>query len=377
MNIRDAIYKDINVSDVEASIIDDPNFQRLRYIKHGGFRFLIYPTDNGTRFDHSVGTMHATKDICRTIFGNYDEEIAVAGLLHDVGHTPFSHQGEDIAKKYLKKTHEDLGYDIIRKSSIADKISDSGLDLKKVLDFFEGKGYGKLIVGSMGSDRIDYLLRDSYYTGVALGIIDYNRLKHTLGYVNDKPVLFINGITNAESFFIARYFMYESVYFHHTSLISELMFIKSVENAIDDGYINAEEFAKMDDYEAIYHLRNYKGKNLVNRILDRRLFKRSFYKDVNGMNFGDKELNELNEMIESKIGKDDYVSKLIKFKGGNDDLTIVNGEEEELGKLSEYSSIFSNLIDVMKSREILLVASDPINKEKINGIVEKYIDSFN
>ena len=142
MRFRDSIFKDIEISEVENKIIEDPNFQRLRYIRQGGFAFLVYQSANGTRFEHSVGTMKITKDISSNIFGEVNEELAITGLLHDIGHPPFSHQSEPISKKYLKKSHEDLGYDIIKNSSISDIISNSTLSLNKILEYFSGKVSG-------------------------------------------------------------------------------------------------------------------------------------------------------------------------------------------------------------------------------------------
>ncbi len=376
MNIRDSIFKDIEISDLEEEIIDDPNFQRLRYIKQGGFSSLVFPSASGSRFEHSVGTMKITKDITKNIFGEVDEELSICGLLHDIGHAPFSHQSEPIAKKYLGKSHEDLGYEIIKNSSISDIISASTFSLKKVLEYFSGNGKGKLVTGPLGSDRIDYLLHDSYNTGVALGIIDYSRLEHNMAYVNGKPAIYRNGIVNAESFFITRYFMYESVYMHHTLAIIESMFLKAADSAVADGYIDAREFVKMKDYEALYKLSQYKGSDLIDRILKRDLFKRAFYEDIGQSGFGESQLSELNEYLESSgIPHNNYTSKLISFSGADDDIIIVDKKNEEVGKLSEYSYIFNTLSKLLRDRKILLVASDKNYKDKIGKLVKEFINS--
>ncbi|ASI13359.1 HD superfamily phosphohydrolase [Candidatus Mancarchaeum acidiphilum] len=376
MNIRDSVFKDIEISELEEKIIDDPNFQRLRYVKQGGFSSLVFPSASGSRFEHSIGTMKITKDISKSVFGEEDEELSLCGMLHDIGHAPFSHQSEPIAKKYLGKSHEDLGYEIIKKSSISDIISDSTVSLNKVLEYFSGKGKGKLVTGPLGSDRIDYLLHDSYNTGVALGIIDYSRLEHNMAYVDGKPAIYRNGIVNAESFFITRYFMYESVYMHHTISIVESMFLKAADSAVEDGYIKAEEFVKMRDFEALYKLSQYKGSDLIDRILRRDVFKRAFYEDIGQAKFDESQLSKLNEYLESNgIPYNSYISKLISFSGADDDIIIVGKGNEKIGKLSEYSYIFNTLSKLLRERKILLVASDKNYKEKIAKLVKEFINS--
>ncbi len=375
MRFRDSIFKDIEISEVENKIIEDPNFQRLRYIRQGGFAFLVYQSANGTRFEHSVGTMKITKDISSNIFGEVNEELAITGLLHDIGHPPFSHQSEPISKKYLKKSHEDLGYDIIKNSSISDIISNSTLSLNKILEYFSGKNEGKLITGPIGSDRIDYLLRDSYNTGVALGVIDYPRLKSTLTYINNEPAIYTNGIVNVESFFIARYFMYQSVYFHHASAIAEAMFLKVADQAVEDGYINAEEFVHMRDYEALYKLSKFKGSTLINDILNRNLLKRAFYKEIKNKDDESLILKLEGYIEQSGINHDDYIIKIIKFTGGNDEVSIINRNKEKVGTLKEYSPLFNNLSTLLKEKKILLVAARSNLTDKLNKIVSDYLQT--
>jgi HD superfamily phosphohydrolases len=131
MYIRDPLFGDIHINDVAQRLIDNEWMQRLRYIKQLGFDYLVYPAANHSRFEHSLGTMKVTSDMASKIFSEDDPELSIAGLMHDIGHTPFSHQSEDIATKYLKKTHEEIGASIISESSIHDVISESTLSLKK------------------------------------------------------------------------------------------------------------------------------------------------------------------------------------------------------------------------------------------------------
>ncbi len=163
--IKDSIFGDIKLDKDQQKIVNDPNFQRLRYIKQTGFLYLVYPGANHTRFEHSIGTMNLTKDICERL--NLEkEELILSGLLHDIGHTPFSHQSEELVEKYLHKNHEQIGEEIISKSSIRDKISESSPSFKKILSYLRGNKEGKIVTGSIGSDRLPNARFLLYWSGL-------------------------------------------------------------------------------------------------------------------------------------------------------------------------------------------------------------------
>ena len=181
--IRDSIHQDIKISDVEQEIIDTPEFQRLRRIKQMGFAYFAYPSATHTRFEHCVGTMHLAGRVAKALELNEKDtqELRLAGLLHDVGHTPFSHISplESMMQKELKKDHVLLGIDII-KMKFSHIIKKYRLDVKNIIDLVQGNGkYGNIISGGIDIDKMDYLVRDSYYTGTTYGLIDPSRLMST------------------------------------------------------------------------------------------------------------------------------------------------------------------------------------------------------
>ncbi|MCI0563398.1 MAG: HD domain-containing protein, partial [Nitrososphaera sp.] len=155
MIIKDEIHGTVEFSELEARIIDSEEFQRLRRIKQMSVTNLVYPGANHTRFEHSIGTAHLSALIARKL--GLDPEIVskvkLYGLLHDIGHTAFSHEGEDIVKKYIGD-HEQLGKKKITHGPVSDILSENYRP-KEIVDI--GKSpYGSIITSDLGSDRMDY-----------------------------------------------------------------------------------------------------------------------------------------------------------------------------------------------------------------------------
>ena len=231
MEIRDPIHGNIDIDDTEAGVIDTPEMQRLRYIKQLDMTYLVFPGANHTRFEHSLGTMQVTKALLSSM-GENEKEIAYAGLLHDIGHGPFSHLSEGFIKKYLKKDHEKIGEERITNSEIKDIISDSGMNFGRIVDYFRDADKIDVVGGVLGSDRIDYLMRDSHYTGVAYGVIDYERLKKRLIPYRNRVAIMESGVSGAESLLLARYFMHSNVYMHHAKLIASKMLQRAMRTGL-------------------------------------------------------------------------------------------------------------------------------------------------
>ncbi len=189
--IRDPIHGLIRLTDQEISIIDTPPFQRLRRIKQLALANLVYPGALHTRFEHSLGTLHTaarimdTFEIKEQLCDNDVEVVRLAALLHDIGHGPFSHVSEYLLDDYYQpsvgtsgvreKIHEKLTVDIIsHEPSIAEKLSDD--QREAVCQMIRGTNLRDMrrdiVSSNLDADKIDYLLRDTYYAGVKYGIID-------------------------------------------------------------------------------------------------------------------------------------------------------------------------------------------------------------
>ncbi|MEM0149720.1 MAG: HD domain-containing protein, partial [Candidatus Micrarchaeaceae archaeon] len=276
MYVRDPVFGNVHLNSTEKKIVETAPMQRLRHIKQLGFVYMVYPGGTHTRFEHSLGTMHVTKTIMNNL-GAYEEEAALAGMMHDIGHAPFSHSSDPELYQYLKTQHENIGEKIIRSSEIKDIISDSGLSMGKLIKYFNGYGKGEIITGAIGSDRIDYLSRDAMHTGVAYGIIDYNRISAKFGFHKGKLAVYYEGIQGAESMLIARYFMHNSVYFHHTVRIATSMYRKALDTALEEGGLSPESLYTFTDSQMQeFLLTNKASSQLMSKVINRRLFKRAY-----------------------------------------------------------------------------------------------------
>ena len=239
--IRDSVYGDINLNEFEVKVMDMPQFQRIRRIKQLGLINLIYPGANHSRFEHCVGTMYLASKLATKLNLSKDEiELArISGLLHDIGHGPFSHVSEGV----LSFPHEELTKFVIEQTSMHDLL-DEKFDTKEIGDIIQGKGkLGPIISGELDVDRMDYLLRDSHNTGVAYGVIDYERIISNLT-LEDGLVLDIKGVQPAEGALVSRYFMYPSVY--QQNRLDNRIIPKRVKTIRLDNFKNPEKLYKID-----------------------------------------------------------------------------------------------------------------------------------
>lgn len=274
-NIRDSVHGNLYLDEFEVRLVDTPQIQRLRRIKQLGFTYLIYPGANHSRFEHSIGTMHVASKIADSV--GLDEHtkkmIRSCALLHDIGHGPFSHVSEAV----LDTPHEYQTSKVIKESEISDILSET-FDLNEVIDIIHGKGsLGHIISSELDADRMDYLVRDSYYTGVAYGMIDVERLVSSMK-LEKGLVIEAKGIQAAESALIARYLMYPSVYQHHTTRIVNSMFRRCIKWMFEAGLVDSNTIYKYDDADITTIARSHDDliKDIINRLDNRNLFKRVF-----------------------------------------------------------------------------------------------------
>lgn len=370
--IRDSIHGDLHLTDYELKIVDTVEMQRLRRIKQLGFTNLVYPGANHTRFEHSIGTLSLANKVGQTL--ELDQEIIsllrVCGLLHDIGHSPFSH----VSEKALKHKHEYVTKEIIKDSSITDIIEEQ-FDVKLINSIIDGKTkFGKIISGDLDVDRMDYLARDSYYTGVAYGVIDTERLIYSLTYDEDNLVLTPKGVQAAESALLARYFMYPTVYQHHTTRIVNSMFKVSLSKLLEDGHVTEEELRYLDDGDLINITRNTKGlpEQTMKNLDTRHLYKKM--DTINLAQFNDpsaivemdiKYLTEAEEEIAKKldVAPEEIIIDMpeeLSYKKMNVQVETIDG----LKPLSEVSTIIDSLKKAQYNYADLALFMSPENKEK-------------
>ena len=348
--IRDSVYGDIRLNEIEVEVMNNPQFQRLRRIKQLGLISLIYPGANHTRFEHSIGTMHiASKLADKLDLNQADKELVrISALLHDIGHGPFSHVSEGV----LSFPHEELTKYVIKNTAIRD-IVEKKFDIDKIIEIINGEGkFGPIVSGELDADRMDYLLRDSHYTGVAYGIIDYERIISNIN-LNKHLSLDIKGVQAAEGALVSRYFMYPSVYQHHTTRIVNSMFRRGLKKLIDRGVINENDMYKYDDADIIGIFRNSEGypKEIMERLDNRNIFKR--VKTIRLDNFKtpeklykieNKELRKAEEEIAMDYDIDkDYVILNIAEYPRFDEMKTEVSVDGKLYPLTEISNIIAAL----------------------------------
>lgn len=234
--INDPVYGFITIhSGLIFDIIDHPYFQRLRRIKQLGLTELVYPGAHHTRFHHAIGAMHLmteTLENLRTkgveISDEEYEATLIAILLHDVGHGPFSHALESTLLKEV--AHESISHLTIVKlnNEFDGRLS---MSLEIFLGAYKRQFFNQLVSSQLDIDRLDYLKRDSYFTGVSEGTIGAERIIKMLDVKDDQLVVEEKGIYSIENFLSARRLMYWQVYLHKTSVSSEKMLISIIKRA--------------------------------------------------------------------------------------------------------------------------------------------------
>ena len=229
--INDPVFGFINVpNDFLYDIIQHPIFQRLQRIKQLGLASFVYPGAQHTRFQHSLGAMYLTHEAIKQLRQNGQEitpeeadGVLVAILLHDIGHGPFSHVLENTLVNGI--SHEEISLRLMQQmnSEMDGKLT---LAIRIFQDQYPKHFLHQLISSQLDMDRMDYLRRDSFFTGVTEGVIGSARLIKMLDVYNDQLVIEAKGIHSIENFLIARRFMYWQVYFHKTAVAAERMLIK-------------------------------------------------------------------------------------------------------------------------------------------------------
>lgn len=234
--INDPVHGFINIpSEFIFDLIEHPVFQRLRRIKQLGLTHYVYPGATHTRFQHTIGAVHLmslainhlrSKNIDITL--EEEEAVLAAILLHDIGHGPFSHALEN--SLIINISHEDLSDYLMAR--LNDEF-DGKLELSiKIFNNSYKKGFlHQLVSGQLDMDRMDYLKRDSFYTGVVEGNVGTDRIIKMLNVVHDKLAVESKGIYSIEKFLMARRLMYWQVYYHKTVLSSEILLVKILQRA--------------------------------------------------------------------------------------------------------------------------------------------------
>jgi len=234
--LNDPIYGFISIkSKLIFDIIEHPYFQRLRRISQMGLSNFVYQGAHHTRFEHALGAMHLMQKAINVLKSKFieiskeeEEALLIAILLHDIGHGPFSHTLEH--SLVMDVQHEEISLLFMQKLN-----KDFNGKLSLAIEIFIGKYhrlfFNQLISSQLDVDRLDYLKRDSFYTGVTEGNINAERIISMLTVVNDNLAVEEKGIYSVEKFIVARRLMYWMVYLHKTSLVADYILVKILKRA--------------------------------------------------------------------------------------------------------------------------------------------------
>jgi hypothetical protein len=309
--------------------------------------------------------------------------LQVAALLHDVGHSCFSHTLEALIQEKTGKNHEEYTRQKIRNGVLKEVLKKHGLQPGRVAGFLDKPEY-ELVHGYLGTDKIDYLLRDSKNTGVAYGSVDVDRLIRKTRLKKKELVLEENGLSVAEAMLLARFMMYNAVYAHPVSYAAEEMASRATETAIDQGVLDVQDLLEMDDWQLTCLLRKQKGipGKLMNDILERRLYKKALHVPLKKFkNWGElvdlprKRVTELEEQIalQSGLEKHEVIlqSPVTWFKEIKTKVLRSSG----LVDMTEVSVISRVLKDAQWDYAYVTVLCPEKKKKKVKPSVARIIES--
>ena len=392
--INDPVYGFITLNKgILLNIVDHPYFQRLSRIKQLGLTYLVYPGAHHTRFHHAAGAAHLMTQAIQTLKKNgvlinkeEEEAVILAILLHDIGHGPFSHALENSFVKGI--SHEDIS---VKFMNSLNQEFDGALDL--ALQIFQDK-YPKrflhdLVSSQLDMDRLDYLKRDSFFTGVSEGVVSNQRIIKMFHVVNDEIVIKEKGIYSIEKFIVARRLMYWQVYLHKTVLSAEFLLAKIIERArelINNGekllvlpsvkyffentiykeniseYDFLTAFSKLDDYDVLFSVKVWADSNdqviskLSQMLINRKLLKVK----ISHHKFTNDEIEEMKQYHQKKLGFSNLEMNYFVFQN-----QMTNNAYDP--RKDEIKILFNN--GTLKD---ITLASDNLNISALSKPVKKY-----
>jgi len=427
--IRCPIHGFIGLNELEKRVVDTAVFQRLRRIRQLAWTDHVYPSAMHTRFEHSLGVMYVatrlydsivsnSSEILKSVYGYTDlglvrdrQKVRLAALLHDVGHSPFSHGSEelfperpdqelkagDASKKSAPKKHyrhEDYTVALIR-GPLQEAIDGDdwnrrnyGITAHEVAAIIDGTPdagpalfWRDLLVGQLDADRMDYLMRDSYHIGVNYGKYDLHRLVSTIRALADvgreqkSPRIGVSsgGWYAAEELIVARYSMHKQVYFHKTRGAYDIHLKGAMQNLLPGGTYPAptgeelKQYLKWDDWKVLGLLAEGNGGPDGQRLLTRNHFRRVYQsrenpKDVDDLVKGEAELRAVKTALGSLIAAN-RVYPNTWYKADSGDIPVQNDRDPaDVRPLSDYSSLLRKF--TANEQELLYVKPEDVSEAK-------------
>jgi HD superfamily phosphohydrolase len=411
--IRCPVHGFIPISDWEREIIDQPAFRRLRRIRQLAWTDMVYPGAMHTRFEHSLGVMHVASRLYDAIVErsgevlkhelSYNDDglksdrvlVRLTALLHDVGHTPFSHASEELfplredGKSRYKHEHYSAAIirthlrDAIEKHPLGQNYRLRADDIAALLEGSVSAGralfWRELIDGQLDADRMDYLQRDSLHTGVGYGRFDWQRLVNSVEAVPvpDSRGLRLGvsegGFHAAEALVLARYFMFTQVYFHKTRMAYDHHLHEALKSILPGGCFSApvgkglEDFLKWDDWRVLGALANGEGGDHGRRLAGRDHFREAYHTPEAP---GQEDLATL-DRVRTELGaivQAEQKAEKSWYKVGIPDIPV---RSDNPGHPVRPLSDFSNMLAKLRANEMVRLYCRDDDKERAWEIVKK------
>lgn len=304
--VRDPVHGFVLLNDLEMETISSEPFQRLRYIRQLALTYLVYPGAEHSRFSHSLGVMEFASKIYDTLIYKHKQDLnwddhrvaknrqllRLAALLHDIGHAPFSHASEELLQGVDHETFSRKAMLALPLSKILNKFEAKlGITAQSVADFFSAENIDldiaflrEIFSGEVDADKMDYLLRDSLFTGVHYGRFDHQRLIDSLCLMRDPREKFGNfimgiedgGLHALEGLVLARYFMFTQVYFHRVRRAYDHHLLSFLKRRVRKYPTSLNKYFACDDNYVFSLLRRYADDEDARRILKREPFVEAF-----------------------------------------------------------------------------------------------------
>ena len=384
MLIRDTLHGDIELSQIEARVLDCPAVQRLRGIKQLGTAYLVYPGAVHSRFEHSLGTCataHKIIDSVRrsgvAVDADTEAAIAVAALLHDITHVPFGHTLEDERRLFPRHDKGDR-FDRLMAVGLADKLGEFGVrDAVAALLAPEGDPAampapwaGEVVSSTIDADLLDYLGRDALYTGLAQTFDERVFRYFTVAEGHLVLDMSKHGMTRLDAWsevvqlLRLRYFLTERVYYHHTKVVAGAMISKAVEVAWDGGELHESALLEHSDWSLLAHLGACSQESvasLAKKVESRNLYKRAYVLSGASLSFEERS-SLVDRYHRSRAQRAEAETALAKAAGvGEADVIVycpaltVMKEAAALA-YTQRGIVSMNEIDVIGSHEIAALA---------------------
>ncbi|MEW5995382.1 MAG: HD domain-containing protein [Candidatus Hadarchaeota archaeon] len=413
--IHDPVHGSMTLSGIILDLIDTAEVQRLRGIRQLGLANVAFPGANHSRFEHALGVGHLAWKVANKLGLEAGEKntLQAAAVLHDVGHAPYSHTLEHLMVDYLKKDHMEITGQIIQgKMSMAPEneaalrklgisranhvLKKWGVSSREVSQLLMGKHrrryLGDLIHSEVDVDQMDYLLRDSHFTGVALGMVDMDRLMRTLVIHGGRSCIMAKGVEAVEGLLTARGLMYSSVYYHHTVRVAEVMLMNAVDRALEKSGFN-RNFFLMDDAQLMERLSSVGGypAEMVMRLRYRQLFKSAHVETRKELSKSEKQkylsrfgkwsmVREAQDEIadEAGVGRgsvllDVPIVDIITSEPRIEKVDMPVIQEGKISKLSKVSPLATALKQRQAPRYMLRVISEDKLVEKVKRAAERVL----